>query len=79
MDMLRNFFPYSFREKKDVTALIINISVYLVVGFVAGILIGLLAIIPIIGIIIGIIGSILDLYVFIGIILSVLDYMKVLK
>ena len=42
-------------------------------------LIGLLALIPIIGIVIGLVGGLVDLYVLIGIVLAVLDYLKVLK
>lgn len=79
METLKKFFPYSFKEKKDVAALVVNIIVYVVIGFAAGVLIGLLSSIPIIGIIIGIIGSAIDLYIFIAIVLSVLDYLKILK
>lgn len=79
MEILTKLFPFSFKEKKDVAALIVNILIYLVIGIVAGALIGILATIPIIGIIIGILGGLVDLYVLVGIILSVLDYCKVLK
>lgn len=79
MDMLKKFFPYSFAPKKDVVALVINIIIYLVVGALAGIAIGLVSIIPIIGFIIGLLGGLVDLYVLIGIVLSCLDYFKVLK
>lgn len=79
MEMLKKYFPYSFKKKKDVAALVINIILYVVVGFVAGVLIALLSIIPFVGILIGIIGGAIDLYVTIGIVLSILDYLKVLK
>ena len=49
MDALKKFFPLSFKYTKDVANLIIGIIIYLVVGAVAGILIGVLALIPIIG------------------------------
>ena len=42
MDMLKKYFPLSFREKKDIVALVINIIIYLVVGVIAGFVIGLL-------------------------------------
>ena len=79
MDTLKKIFPYSFKAKKDVAALIINILVYLVAGFIAGLLIVILAKVPIVGIIIGICGGLVDLYVVVGIIISVLDYAKILK
>ena len=79
MEMLKKFFPFSFGEKKDVAALGINCLIYLVVGIVAGFLIGILAKIPVLGILIGLVGSLVDLYVLVGIVLSCLDYFKVLK
>ena len=79
MDILKKYFPYSFKEKKDVAALIINILIYLVVGIVVGALIGILALIPILGLVIGLVGGLVDLYILVAIVLSVLDYMKVLK
>ena len=41
MDALKKYFPYSFKEKKDVAALVINIIVYIVVAAVIGILLKL--------------------------------------
>ena len=79
MDMLKMIFPFSFGEKKDVAALVINILIYLVVGIVIGFAIFLLAKIPVVGIIAGLVGSLLDLYILAGIIISVLDYLKILK
>ena len=79
MDMLKKYFPFSFGEKKDLAALIINILIYLVVGIVAGAIIALVSIIPILGVLIGLVGALIDLYVLVGIILSVLDYLKILK
>ena len=83
METLKNLFPYSFKAKKDVAALIINIIVYLVVGFIAGALIGFVAPIfsgiAILAWAIRVICGLIDLYAFIGIVLSILDYLKVLK
>ena len=42
MELLRKFFPFSFVEKKDVTALVINVLIHVVVGFVVGLVFGLL-------------------------------------
>ena len=79
MDLLKKYFPYSFTEKKDVVALVINVLLYLIVGTVAGILIKLLVFIPVLGVIIGLVGGLVDLYVLAGVGLSVLDYFKILK
>jgi hypothetical protein len=79
MDTLKKIFPYSFKAKKDIGALIVNILIQFIIGAVAGVLIGLLSHLPIIGWIIGILGSLVDVYVLVGIVLSVLDYLKLLK
>ena len=79
MDMLKKYFPYSFTEKKDVAALIINIIAYVVVGAVIGAVIGFLSGTPLVGWIIGILGTLVEIYVAAGIIISVLDYLKILK
>ena len=79
MDMLKKYFPYSFTEKKDVAALIINIIAYVVVGAVIGAVIGFLSGTPLVGWIIGILGTLVEIYVAAGIIISVLDYLKIIK
>lgn len=79
MDMLKQFFPFSFAAKNDLTALIINILVYIVAGAVIGFVLGLLGGIPIIGFLFSLIGWIVGLYCLVGLVLAVLDYMKVLK
>lgn len=79
MSTLKSLFPFSFGAKNGLGALIVNIIIYLVVGALAGIAIGILAKLPIIGIIVGVLGGLVDLYVAVGIVLSILDYLKVLK
>lgn len=79
MDILKKVFPYSFKAKEGVGALIVNVLVYLVVGVLVGFVIGIFAKLPIIGIVIGLCGGLVDLYVLAGIIISVLDFLKVLK
>ena len=79
MDTLKKFFPFSFKAKDGIGALIINVIIYLVIGALIGIAIGILAKVPLVGWIVGICGGLVDLYIFIGIILSILDYCKVLK
>ncbi len=72
MDTLKKLFPLSFKEKKSVGALIVNILIHILGDAVAGLIIGLIPIISILG---GLIG----LYFTVGIVLSVLDYLKVIK
>lgn len=79
MDMLKKFFPLSFKEKKDVAALVINILIQIVANVVIGFIIGILSAIPVVGIIVGLVGSLVGIYFFAGIVLSCLDYFKVLK
>ena len=79
METLKKIFPYSFKEKKDVAALIINILIQLVINIVIGVVIGIVALIPVVGIIAGLVGGLIGLYFFAGIVISILDYLKVLK
>lgn len=78
MDMLKKFFPFSFKAK-EVKDLIINIVIYLVVSIVGGWVLGLLGGIPLIGAVAGLVSSLLGLYCLVGIVLAVLDYLKILK
>lgn len=87
MDLLKKVFPLSFKDKKDVAALIINLLIHLVVAIIGGAVIALAGLltgwIPVLGAIIGwalgIVGSLVSLYCLVGAVLSVLDYLKVLK
>ena len=79
MDILKQIFPLSFKEKKDVATLIVHILIYVVLDVVAGAVIGLLAGIKLIGWIFGLIGSLLGLYVTAGLVLTILHYFKVVK
>ena len=72
METLKKIFPLSFKEKKSVGALIVNILLHVLGGAVAGVIIGILPIL-------GILGGIVELYFTAGIVLSVLDYLKVIK
>lgn len=72
MDTLKKLFPLSFREKKGIGGLVVNILIHLLADLVAGLIIGLLPIL-------GILGGLIGLYFTVGIVLSVLDYLKVLK
>lgn len=78
MDMLKKFFPFSFKAT-ELKAFIISLVVYVIVDIVCGFVIGLLAKLPLIGIIFTLVGSIVGLYALIGIVLSILVFVKVLK
>ena len=78
MDMLKKYFPFSFKAK-DVKDLVINIVSYLVVSIVGGWVLGLIGAIPVIGLIADLIGALLGLYCLVGIVLALLDYFKLLK
>ena len=73
MDSLKKIFPLSFKYTKDITSLIIGIIIYVVVGAIGGLLIGL---VPLVG---WIIGGILDLYVAVGVVLLILAFLKIIK
>ena len=79
MDALKKLFPYSFKKKKQLSDLIVNIIVYLLAGVVGAALVGFLGGIPLIGVVLKYVGGLIDLYVLVAIILSVLDYMKAFK
>ena len=78
MDMLKKYFPFSFKAK-DVKDLVINIVIYLVVSIVGGWVLGLIGAIPVIGLIADLIGALLGLYCLVGIVLALLDHFKLLK
>ena len=79
METLKKFFPYSFKEKKDISALIVNILIHIAGDIVAGLIIVLLSALPLIGGLFGFVGGVIGLYFTVGIVLSILDYFKVLK
>lgn len=87
METLMKIFPYSFKEKKDTAALVINILLHIAVSVGVGIIIAvldlILVFIPLIGTIVisllDIVGKVVGLYLLIGIVLSCLDYFRVLK
>ena len=48
-------------------------------ALIAGVLIGILAKMPIIKIFAGVLGGIVELYVFVGVVISILVFLKILK
>ena len=88
MELLKNIFPYSFKEMKTVSDLVIGIIVYAVVGIIAGAIIAIsgaltnwipMGIGAVTGAILSAVGSIAEVYVVAGIVIKVLVYTKVIK
>lgn len=79
MDMLKKFFPISFKYADTVANLVIGILIYVVGGAIAGAIIGWLSAIPLIGFVFSLVGSLLGIYSLAGIIIEVLLFAKVLK
>ena len=79
METLKKFFPLSFKYADTVANLIIGILIYIVAGFIGGVLLGIVGIIPVVGILVGIIGGLVNIYVVAGIIIEILVFAKVLK
>lgn len=78
MDKVKKFFPFSVKGT-DIKSLVISIIIYIVIGFVGGLIIGLLGAIPLIGILFSIVGWVLDIYCLVGIVLAVLYFLGVVK
>lgn len=80
MDYMKKIWPTPFHIKeKDFASFVIQLLIFIVVCAVVGILIGVLAKIPIIGLIFSIAGSLMELYGLIGIILCVLKFLGLVK
>lgn len=74
INKIKKYFPFTATEK-DAKTLVVAIAIYLVVGIIAGAVIGLLSVIPFIGILFGIVGALVDLYCLVGIVFSILDFL----
>ena len=80
IDYLKMIWPTPFKvQEKDVVSLVIQLVIFLVLCTVGGILIGLLAGLPVVGFIFVILGSLLDIYGLVGIILAVLKFLGMVK
>jgi len=78
MDMLKKFFPFSFKTA-NLRELIIRIAIYLVASVVIGALLGLLGKVPLIGFVFNFVAGLVGLYCLVGVVLAVLDFLKMLK
>lgn len=78
MDVLRRFFPFSFKAN-DIKGFVVSLVIYIVVLGVGGIILGFLSQLPVIGFIFTICGSLLELYGFIGVVLAILVLVNVIN
>ena len=65
MDMLKKYFPHAFKAT-ELKAFIISLVIYVLIDAVCGVVIGLLAKIPLIGLVFGLLGSLIGLYALVG-------------
>ncbi len=80
MDTLKKLWPTPFKIKeKDIASFLIQLIIFLVICAVAGVVIGLLAKIPLLGIIFSIIGALVEVYGLVGIVLCVLKFIGAVK
>lgn len=78
MELLKKYFPFAFKAT-ELTPFIISLVIYVLIDVVCGVVIGLLAKLPIIGIIFSLLGAVIGLYALVGIVLSILVFVKVVK
>ncbi len=78
MDTLKKFFPFAFKAT-ELKPFIISLVIFALIDIVCGLVIGLLAKIPLIGIIFSLLGYLVGIYATAGIVLSILVFVKVLK
>lgn len=75
MDILRKYWPTPFKiQKGDLASFLIQLIIFIVVCAIGGVLIGVLAAIPVVNIIAWILGLLLDIYSVVGIVLCVLKF-----
>ena len=80
MDFLKTVWPTPFKiEKGNLSSFLVRLILLVVVCAVIGILIGVLARIPVVGILFSLIGSLVELYSVVGVVLCFLVYFDVLK
>ena len=72
------YFPISARAK-TLGGLIVSILIYIVVSFLIGLGLKVLAILPLIDILLSIIGWLVELYIAVGVVISILVFLKIVK
>ena len=80
MDFLKTLWPTPFKIKpKNLASFRVQLIIFVVVVAIVGVLIGLLAKIPLLGIVFSIIGSLIGIYNIVGIVLCILVFLDVVK
>ena len=80
MEFLKHFWPTPFKiEKGNLASFLVQLIIFVVACAVIGILIGVLAGIPILGIVFSILGALLEIYGVVGIVLCILKFIGVLE
>ena len=75
MDKIKKIWPTPFKiEEKNLTSFLVQLIIFVVICAIAGLLINLLSLIPIVNIFSWIIGLALELYSIAGIVLCVLKF-----
>ena len=72
------YFPISARAK-DLGGLLVSILIYIVVGFLIGLGLKVLSILPLIDILLSIIGWVVELYIAVGVVVAILVFLKIVK
>ena len=72
------YFPISARAK-TLVGLLVSVLIYIVVGFLIGLGLKILAILPLIDILLSIIGWLVELYIAVGVVISILVFLKIVK
>ena len=79
-NFLRTLWPIPFKVKKHhLGSFLWRLICFIVVAALFGILMGVLANIPVVGIIFSIVGSLMDAYCVVGVVLCILKFVGVIK
>lgn len=78
MDFVKRFFPTSLKAD-NLTGLLVAILIYVIVNFVGGFVLGLLAKLPLIGFVASFAGWLLSAYCAIGVIAAILLFFGIIK
>lgn len=76
---MKKLFPLSFKWASSLVSMLIGVVIYIVVGAIFGVAIGLLNTIPVVNLVAWIVGIAVDVYVVAGIVVLILAYLKVVK
>lgn len=78
MDILKKIFPFAFKSTEK-NEFIVSLVIHGLGAIIGGLIIGLLATLPVVGVLFTLMGSLVDVYCLGGIALSILVFLKVLE